>query len=1229
MIELANIKSQSYKGLNTRSTENAKWENNVNLDLHQGDEISVANAIINIRGISSDSTVEILGEDNENGISDSKIGMRFTPYINDNGTNSVALPFCVASRHMKLPLHGSAENYPTLQTLAMPNEGISFNSLTTARENDTNGNAPYNAGEPVTSGNNFTFTYTNNGNADNPYSPYGFDTNTFYTEKAAYGEWNSISGHKYTIMDPNYMGPFRSDTSGNFNSEENDCKPMYLDIKVDVDGPLYESPSTIADTINQQLNNTNVYSNNNINPNIQDSWVQSIELPALTGPLLQVKEVNGTSKDKGDNQKLWGNMAVRDMKKWQGIHRLMRANIAFQYNVNFNDTTDLGKLYQPCFYMPGGHINNELYYPRTSKSVTYKYGRTGHSENVQKTANFYYTTLPQYFLFTTNMKYNEPNMRRIQEYMRNTEKYDGTLKTGQDDDIENWRSHWDIGFSDHSAQDNSKYMYYCSHGNFYVTQNIIPPGTGAYQNSTHYANSYPYFPYNDKIQAGGGVLSTSRSDIPNLGYTQMIVQGDVQPIEGDVTTVPGELVYMGLYNIQHMDDDTVHHFKDNKNKDARIAFYSRYDPDWQSKVNIDGLNSVSFGDDTWAKQYNIGCYPVSIQAHEETLYDLTDTYWVGCARNVPADQQYLFPCPTTDFLYKIGEGHDDDHKQHGGYSLYIWGEFTEVWEPQDEVYIYSHQNQSRPDGRDEVNGLNYDGQDVINLNDNPNTFVIDAGNTRRWLMALWNADDITHMNVYFVAGFDNNAGPDYNNMNDYGPMGALPYESNVWFEVWVTDLHIISTDPDSPYYIPSANPYQPVPLTGVNGNSPRAMHAEEEVCGFLLYRASATPNGTDWDISPDFALPGMHQGQFCVSASFMDNPAVWLVNAERYDDSADLPATDLDNTNYMMVGATNPTFQYDNALSRCTFTNLHIPKILGVEDMPTKDGEVVQTTIGNWAVKVGDTAIKYGYIWELQRGDHNVTEDTFTINSIGTNRNYLLNYSIGGISIDSMYGETTESNHDMDEMTLLTADNWHNCLLYKLGFAYEDLFPTFGEPTNIYDYSKMTSTDPALRYEKLKPLTTNPLIDISSATSLPVQDGTVEEPNPSDEDNPYKQVGMGLPTYSLSVGSLIPTNLDAQTSEAIIASDLPIKQSTPYYTIYCSLSDGHYISNTDTYQILSIISKKIVAGDYIYESDPSPPMVVKLNQKVTRIEIEIRDNSGKVVSLDDNNTILLRLDRMV
>ena len=113
-------------------------------------------------------------------------------------------------------------------------------------------------------------------------------------------------------------------------------------------------------------------------------------------------------------------------------------------------------------------------------------------------------------------------------------------------------------------------------------------------------------------------------------------------------------------------------------------------------------------------------------------------------------------------------------------------------------------------------------------------------------------------------------------------------------------------------------------------------------------------------------------------------------------------------------------------------------------------------------------------------------------------------------------------------MTQLSEDNWHNCLLYKFGFQYTDLFPKIGAPTN---------------------------------------------------------------------------------SESIIASSLPSEQSTPYYTIYCNLSTGEYISNTDAYQILGIIQTRFIAGDYIY-GDPSASMSVMINQKVTRIQIEIRDNSG-------------------
>jgi hypothetical protein len=72
---------------------------------------------------------------------------------------------------------------------------------------------------------------------------------------------------------------------------------------------------------------------------------------------------------------------------------------------------------------------------------------------------------------------------------------------------------------------------------------------------------------------------------------------------------------------------------------------------------------------------------------------------------------------------------------------------------------------------------------------------------------------------------------------------------------------------------------------GVNNElpvkKPIANNPIEQVCGFVLYSDSATQDDNgNWAINTDFALPILHQGQRCVSASFMEprNEAVWLTN---------------------------------------------------------------------------------------------------------------------------------------------------------------------------------------------------------------------------------------------------------------------------------------------------------------------------------------------------------------
>ncbi len=139
-------------------------------------------------------------------------------------------------------------------------------------------------------------------------------------------------------------------------------------------------------------------------------------------------------------------------------------------------------------------------------------------------------------------------------------------------------------------------------------------------------------------------------------------------------------------------------------------------------------------------------------------------------------------------------------------------------------------------------------------------------------------DDLSRCKIYYCDGYDYQR---VNNVNDYSPLGGAPILiDGAYRGVHLTDMYVGSSDASSHFYMPVNG--------GVNDNSPVkhmiTTNPIEQVCGFMLYSDSARQNSKgDWDINPDFALPIPHQGQFCVSASFMDsrNEAVWLTNDER------------------------------------------------------------------------------------------------------------------------------------------------------------------------------------------------------------------------------------------------------------------------------------------------------------------------------------------------------------
>ena len=1225
MVSCSNIKSETYDGNNTRSENNARWENVVNLDLQPGDMLNLESATIHVRGISSDSTVELTNKNNDAGMSDSKLGFRFTGYVNDNGQNTIAHPFVGSNQELVYPLlNASLPEFYDLEfnpneDAGLPLANIEFIGPFATLDNDGDGNARPNAGELITSDESFSFSYHEFSPQNNMISPFNDNLKTYYTEK---GSWNSVSGHKYTLISEDYLGPYRkADSPEEFWGSE--IEPQYFDVKVDLNGPLYESPSTIANEINHQLNNSDPYGTSDTL--VRDSYNQAVQLPSLTGKLLKVRKCNGfidydyaVEEDSNEGRKkLWGNLAVRDFKKWQGIDALMRADIAFDYQYGFS--LDIVKCYQPCFLMPNGDNEGARNYPRTHFDMIYAVISVS-DINASEPAEQYltkspaYTTLPQYYMFCTNMTYNEDNIKRIQTYMRNTEKYDGVRTENEDSDINNWRSHFDIGFSHQTRttsnatdQSASRHMYYCSQGNYNLTSSDS-------SNPTDYAFARPYFPYSNKVDS----MATSRSDIPDVGYLQMCSNEESIQIDGG--HVEG-----GFCTIRHFTQAPPHFFKNNKNGDASIAMSSRYNSAWKTKAIGDHM---TFGScDSLSQQYDVGAYPVTIKSAAPNPagfeLDLDNTFYVGSFNDLdPA----LVPSFSGDerqpYTYKIVKSTGGAQQTHGGYDFLQFDPNNGQFVKNDDAYLYSLGNYSVASGREAVIGKTFDGQYTIDWDEGKhgNWFVLDVGNTYRFAITFWDENDVTHCNVYQLDGF-NTDGSD--GVPNYEPLGSVDWEG----PTRVTDLDILSLDSSSPSYIGNID----YDHNHVNGNPPvitSFLNPEETVIGMMLYRSSATQKSDgSWDISSDFALPAMHQGMWCVSTSFMDNPGVFLTNAQRYDDKAYINDTtdtnnisDWDlmtlnkNTNYIEVGCSNPTFQWSNDLTRATFSNLHTTKRLGIEDMPKDDnGDYVTTTIGNEVVKVKDNIIKNGFLFQLVRSFQKLAPPNAYISN-GTNMNYNLNYAIGGISFHSLYGEGSTENHsDLDDMREITEDSFIGTLLYKLGFQYKDLFPKYGLPTNLYDYSKIKSQDPSERYRKLLPLTTNPLVDQSSALDLNVKDAT-------DKD----RAGEGLPMYNLSVGSTIPVNLDGSTSEQIVATNLPIKANTPYYLVYCNLSTGNFVENTDSFNVIGVVLKKFIASDFVY-GEAGNPFEIRIPQKVTRISIEIRDATGTVVSLDPNSSILLKL----
>ena len=137
-------------------------------------------------------------------------------------------------------------------------------------------------------------------------------------------------------------------------------------------------------------------------------------------------------------------------------------------------------------------------------------------------------------------------------------------------------------------------------------------------------------------------------------------------------------------------------------------------------------------------------------------------------------------------------------------------------------------NHDVKNGRDPVEGVDFDGNYTIDLENSNTQFVVDFGNDKRFIMVFSDETNLAHCNIYQLAGYSGNS---------YSPFGA---DELNWlgqdYEVRVTNLYVASSNPSSIY--------RPEGVTGINDQAPQPFdntdNQPETVCGFLLYADSAT-----------------------------------------------------------------------------------------------------------------------------------------------------------------------------------------------------------------------------------------------------------------------------------------------------------------------------------------------------------------------------------------------------
>jgi len=329
------------------------------------------------------------------------------------------------------------------------------------------------------------------------------------------------------------------------------------------------------------------------------------------------------------------------------------------------------------------------------------------------------------------------------------------------------------------------------------------------------------------------------------------------------------------------------------------------------------------------------------------------------------------------------------------------------------------------------------------------------------------------------------------------------------------------------------------------------------------------------------------------------------------------PGTDEVNTRtycympYCMVGADNPTIQFDDTYGRFTVSGLHTA---------VRAGNGVFQDIPPDANQQGDVESMCAYSKEAAICTLDETGNPIQYAAIVQSvvNNPIISAQ-SGVAIQDifLYTKSGQVNYD-SALNPQIPLQYDGCIFDKLGFKLEQLIPYIGLRQSNFNrgtYNQYLGTDASFKekYESMvKPFTTDAYISAAAQLSMVKNDALMEMGN----------LGGNAPG--------VPVFINAE-SDSLVAINLPSKLDYSYLVVYSNIVPStQFYGGGNGQQLIpamGYVSRNYSTGDYFFGTETSWSYTVDKDYIITEFDTNITLPNGLPAPIENNSSIIYKITK--